>query len=110
MELARIKVKALFRSLCVHGIEEPGVDQRLVDPPCDSDLNGHLLIVSQLLKGRVMIRAHLGRYIRYWYTYRTVVAVLIALVLSGSMYWLYTQQVHMRHPLEQLPGQHLGPS
>jgi adenylate cyclase len=34
-----------------------------------------------------------GRYIRYWYTYRTLVAVLIALVLSGSMYWLYTQQV-----------------
>ena len=35
----------------------------------------------------------MGRYIRYWYTYRTVVAVLIALVLSGSMFWLYTQQV-----------------
>jgi len=34
-----------------------------------------------------------GRYIRYWYTYRTVVAVLMALVLSGAMYWLYTQQV-----------------
>jgi adenylate cyclase len=34
----------------------------------------------------------LGRYIRYWYTYRTVVAVLLALVLSGVMYWLYTQQ------------------
>jgi adenylate cyclase len=34
----------------------------------------------------------LGRYIRYWYTYRTVVAVLMALVLSGSIYWLYTQQ------------------
>ena len=40
-----------------------------------------------------MIRPPVGRYIRYWYTYRTVVAVLIALVLSGSMYWLYTQQV-----------------
>jgi adenylate cyclase len=35
----------------------------------------------------------LGRYIRYWYTYRTVVAVLLALVLSGLMYWLYTQQL-----------------
>ncbi|TMD88809.1 MAG: adenylate/guanylate cyclase domain-containing protein [Chloroflexi bacterium] len=35
----------------------------------------------------------MGRYIRYWYTYRNVVAVLIALVLSGSMFWLYTQQV-----------------
>jgi adenylate cyclase len=34
----------------------------------------------------------LGRYIRYWYTYRTVVAVLLALVFSGSMFWLYTQQ------------------
>ena len=34
-----------------------------------------------------------GRYIRYWYTYRNVVAVLIGLVLSGSMFWLYTQQV-----------------
>jgi len=40
-----------------------------------------------------MIRAPVGRYIRYWYTYRTVVAVLIALVLSGSIFWLYTQQV-----------------
>jgi len=40
-----------------------------------------------------MIRPPVGRYIRYWYTYRTVVAVLIALVLSGSMYWLYSQQV-----------------
>ena len=34
----------------------------------------------------------MGRYIRYWYTYRTVVAVLLALVLSGSMFWLYNQQ------------------
>jgi adenylate cyclase len=34
----------------------------------------------------------LGRYIRYWYTYRTVVAVLLALFFSGSMFWLYTQQ------------------
>jgi adenylate cyclase len=40
-----------------------------------------------------MIRAPLGRYIRYWYTYRTAVAVLIAVVLSGAIYWLYTQQV-----------------
>ena len=35
----------------------------------------------------------MGRYIRYWYTYRTVVAVLLALILSGAIYWLYTQQV-----------------
>jgi adenylate cyclase len=34
-----------------------------------------------------------GRYFRYWYTYRTVVAVLLALVLSGVIYWLYTQQL-----------------
>jgi adenylate cyclase len=34
-----------------------------------------------------------GRYIRYWYTYRTVVAVLIALVLSGLTFWMYTQQL-----------------
>src|ERR1700716_668999 len=40
-----------------------------------------------------MIRAPVGRYIRYWYTYRTAVAVVIALVLSGAIYWLYTQQV-----------------
>jgi len=40
-----------------------------------------------------MIPPPVGRYIRYWYTYRTFVAVLIALVLSGTSYWLYTQQV-----------------
>src|SRR3984893_7314970 len=34
-----------------------------------------------------------GRYFRYWYTYRTIVAVLMAVLLSGLMYWLYTQQV-----------------
>ena len=35
----------------------------------------------------------MGRYIRYWYTYRTVVAVLIGLGASLAMYGLYTQQV-----------------
>ena len=35
----------------------------------------------------------MGRYIRYWYTYRTAVAIVIAVVLSGAIYWLYTQQV-----------------
>jgi adenylate cyclase len=40
-----------------------------------------------------MIRAPVGRYIRYWYTYRTAVAVVIAVVLSGVIYALYTQQV-----------------
>lgn len=40
-----------------------------------------------------MIRPELARNIRYWYTYRTVVAVILALLLSGVLYWLYTQQV-----------------
>ncbi len=35
----------------------------------------------------------MSRYIRYWYTYRTAVALLIALVLSGVMFGLYTQQL-----------------
>src|SRR6266851_294784 len=40
-----------------------------------------------------MIGPHLGRYIRYWYTYRAAVAVLMSLVLTGIMFWLYTQQL-----------------
>jgi CHASE2 domain-containing sensor protein len=40
-----------------------------------------------------MIRPPVGRFLRYWYTYRTAVAVLIAVVLGGGLYWLYTQQV-----------------
>lgn len=40
-----------------------------------------------------MIAAQVGRYVRYWYTYRTAVAVLLALVLTGAMFWLYTQQL-----------------
>ena len=40
-----------------------------------------------------MIAAPLARYIRYWYTYRIAVAVVIALVLTGVMYFLYTQQL-----------------
>src|SRR5438270_13123675 len=39
-----------------------------------------------------MIPPPLGRYIRYWYWYRTAVAVLSALVLTGLMFGLYTQQ------------------
>src|SRR4029077_1180634 len=31
---------------------------------------------------------------RYWYTYRIFVAVLLGIVVSGSMFWLYTQQVY----------------
>src|SRR2546430_17736525 len=42
---------------------------------------------------RSMIGAPLSRYIRYWYTYRPAVAVLIALFLTGAMFWLYTQQL-----------------
>src|ERR1700682_6466781 len=49
-------------------------------------------IVSQRPSRRYDPRA-VGRYLRYWYTYRTAVAVVIALALSGSIYWLYTQQV-----------------
>jgi len=40
-----------------------------------------------------MIPPPLGRYIRYWYTYRTAVAVLVALFLTILMFGLYTQQV-----------------
>ncbi len=40
-----------------------------------------------------MIRPKLGRNVRYWYTYRTVVAIVMAVVFSGVIYWLYTQQV-----------------
>lgn len=35
----------------------------------------------------------MGRRIRYWYTYRTAVAVLMAIVVSILMFGLYTQQV-----------------
>ena len=40
-----------------------------------------------------MIRPQLRRRIRYWYTYRTAVAVVLALGLSVLMYFLYTQQL-----------------
>ncbi len=35
----------------------------------------------------------MGRYIRYWYTYRIVVAVMLGLVLTLVTFGLYTQQV-----------------
>ncbi len=35
----------------------------------------------------------MGRYIRYWYTYRLVVAVLLGLVLTLVTFGLYSQQV-----------------
>ncbi|MDQ6880308.1 MAG: adenylate/guanylate cyclase domain-containing protein [Candidatus Dormibacteraeota bacterium] len=34
----------------------------------------------------------MGRYIRYWYTYRTIVAVLIGLGVAVAMFGLYSQQ------------------
>jgi adenylate cyclase len=40
-----------------------------------------------------MIPTAVGRTLRYWYTYRTVVAVLLGICVSGAMFWLYTQQV-----------------
>jgi adenylate cyclase len=40
-----------------------------------------------------MIPPQLARNIRYWYTYRTAVAVVMAVVLTALMYVLYTQQV-----------------
>ncbi|HKB32728.1 MAG TPA: adenylate/guanylate cyclase domain-containing protein [Candidatus Dormibacteraeota bacterium] len=46
-----------------------------------------------MAQGRYDPCLYVGRYIRYWYTYRTAVAVVIAVVLSGAIYWLYTQQV-----------------
>src|SRR5438552_33215 len=39
-----------------------------------------------------MIAAPLGRHIRYWYTYRTAVAVVMAVVLSVAIFGLYAQQ------------------
>jgi adenylate cyclase len=34
----------------------------------------------------------LGRYLRYWYTYRTAVALVTAIVLTVLLYGMYTQQ------------------
>jgi hypothetical protein len=34
-----------------------------------------------------------GRFIRYWYTYRTFVAVLLGILISGACYWLYLEQM-----------------
>src|SRR2546430_4353097 len=58
-----------------------------------SDLSTQPAIPQRTVIASDMIPPPLGRYIRYWYTYRTAVAVLIALVLTGSMYWLYGQQL-----------------
>src|SRR5258706_923658 len=49
--------------------------------------------MPQMTTSGYMIPPPLGRHIRYWYTYRTAVAVLIALVLTGVMFWLHTQQL-----------------
>src|SRR5207247_9128265 len=58
-----------------------------------SDLSTQPAIPQRTVIASDMIPPPLGRYIRYWYMYRTAVAVLIALVLTGSMYWLYGQQL-----------------
>src|ERR1044072_6745139 len=57
-----------------------------------SDLSTQPAMRQMAVTG-LMIAALLGRYIRYWYTYRIAVALVIALALSGSMFWLYTQQL-----------------
>src|ERR1051326_8660669 len=57
-----------------------------------SDLSTQPAMPQMTVTG-FMIAALLGRYIRYWYTYRIAVALVIALALSGSMFWLYTQQL-----------------
>src|SRR5436190_358795 len=57
-----------------------------------SDLSTHPAM-PQTTVTSPMIAASLRRYIRYWYSYRTAVALLIAVVLSGLMFWLYTQQL-----------------
>jgi adenylate cyclase len=60
-------------------------------------LTGTAAIVAQGRLGRRFRRydptASVGRFLRYWYTYRTFVAVLLGIAVSGSMFWLYTQQV-----------------
>src|SRR5260370_39424462 len=89
-ELAGVKVQPLLRGRDVEGIEELGVDERLVDPAGNPHPHGHGPIVAQ---GRYDPCLYVGRYIRYWYTYRTAVAVVLAVVLSGAIYSLYTQQV-----------------
>src|SRR5229473_1889777 len=64
-----------------------------------SDLSIQPAIPTRTVMGPIVAQGrydpclHVGRYIRYWYTYRTAVAVVIAVVLSGVIYWLYTQQV-----------------
>ncbi len=35
----------------------------------------------------------MGRFLRYWYTYRTFVAVLLGILISGLCYWLYVEQL-----------------
>src|SRR6202165_2285899 len=40
-ELRRVEVQTFFRRLGGHGIEELGIDQRLVDPAGDAGADGH---------------------------------------------------------------------
>ena len=45
------------------------------------------------------------RFIRYWYTYRTFVAMLLAIVISGFCYWLYAAEVYANaHPGQVVYG------
>src|SRR3989442_14067269 len=44
-----------------------------------------------------------GRYIRYWYTYRTFVAGFKALVVRRSEHWRHTQQVAEANPNSDRP-------
>ena len=68
--------------------------------PAMPHLTGTAAIVAQARLGRRFRRydptasvRSIARFIRYWYTYRTFVAVLLGIFVSGSMYYLYTQQV-----------------
>src|SRR5437773_3178836 len=58
-----------------------------------SDLSTQPAIPQRTVIASDMIPPPLGRYIRYWYTYRTAVAVLIALVVTVLMFGLYVEQI-----------------
>jgi adenylate cyclase len=45
------------------------------------------------------------RFIRFWYTYRTFVAILLAVAISGVCYWLFVQETYAdSHPAQLVPG------
>ncbi len=42
-------------------------------------------------------------YVTHWYTFRTVVGVVLALLIAGAMFWLYTQPARVPfHPEDRL--------